>query len=101
MLEIVVSGEMSSHFALRGRLDTNTSQQLEQHIARLHDDDLGDVQVDMSECEFVSSAGLRAVMALHKKVCSAGGRLVFQKVTPEVRTIFEVIGFDKVLTFGE
>lgn len=99
MLEISVSDTNRAHIVLRGRLDANTSSQLAQHVARLYGDDLKDVQIDMSQCEFISSAGLRVVMTMHKKVRSAGGRLVFRGVTPAVMNVFTITEFDKILTF--
>ena len=85
-------------FALEGRLDTNTSPQLEEYVDKLYDGGVNDVVVDMSQCEFVSSAGLRVIVAMQKHA-AVNGSLVFKGVQPEVMDVFQMTGFDNILTF--
>lgn len=84
-------------FALEGRLDTNTSPQLEEFASGLYDKAVSDIVVDMSACDFVSSAGLRVIVAMQKRAAT-GGSLVFRGVQPEVMEVFQMTGFDKILT---
>ena len=97
-MEIVTIQEGTPYvFALEGRLDTNTSPQLEEFAGQLHDQGINDIIVDMEKCEFVSSAGLRVIVAMQKRA-TVGGSLVFRSIVPEVREVFEMTGFDKILT---
>lgn len=82
---------------LDGRLDTNTSPQLEEYAGTLYDKGVNDIVVDMSRCVFVSSAGLRVIVAMQKHA-SVGGTLVFRGVVPEVMDVFTMTGFDNILT---
>ena len=86
-------------FALEGRLDTNTSPQLEDFAGKLYEKGVKDIVVDMAKCEFVSSAGLRVIVAMQKRA-AAGGNLVFRSVVPEVMEVFEMTGFNNILTFA-
>lgn len=98
-MEIVTIQEGTPYvFALEGRLDTNTSPQLEEFAGQLYDQGINDIIVDMEKCEFVSSAGLRVIVAMQKRA-TVGGSLVFRSIVPEVREVFEMTGFDKILTF--
>lgn len=98
-MEIKVLDEGNPYvFALEGRLDTNTSPQLEEFAGGLHEKNIADIVVDMSSCEFVSSAGLRVIVAMQKRAAT-GGSLVFRGVVPEVMDVFQMTGFDKILTF--
>lgn len=98
-MEIVVKEEGTPFiFALEGRLDTNTSPQLEEYAGDLYGKGFSDIVVDMSKCDFVSSAGLRVIVAMQKRAAT-GGSLVFRGVVPEVMEVFEMTGFDKILTF--
>lgn len=83
--------------ALVGRLDTNTSPQLEEFANGLYDKDVSDIVVDMASCDFVSSAGLRVIVAMQKRA-TAGGSLVFRNVQPDVMEVFDMTGFTKILT---
>lgn len=84
--------------ALEGRLDTNTSPQLEEYAGDLYAKGVNDIVVDMSKCEFVSSAGLRVIVAMQKRA-AVSGSLVFRGVVPEVMDVFTMTGFDNILTF--
>lgn len=98
-MEIVVKNEGTPfEFALVGRLDTNTSPQLEEYAGDLYQKGVSEIAVDMEQCAFVSSAGLRVIVAMQKRA-AAGGSLVFRNVQPEVKDVFEMTGFDKILTF--
>ena len=84
--------------ALEGRLDTTTAPELEDYVGELYAREINDIVVDMEKCEFVSSAGLRVIVAMQKHA-AAGGTLVFRGVQPDVMEVFSMTGFDKILTF--
>lgn len=97
-MEIVVKEEGTPLvFSLVGRLDTNTSPQLDDYASDLYKKGIVDLVVDMSECVFVSSAGLRVIVAMQKRAAVTGS-LVFKNVVPEVMDVFSMTGFDKILT---
>ena len=84
--------------ALVGRLDTNTAPQLEEFAGGLYEKGISDIAIDMASCDFVSSAGLRVIVAMQKRA-TVGGSLVFRNVQSEVMDVFQMTGFDKILTF--
>ena len=98
-MEIKVTQEgTQTSFAIVGRLDTNTAPQLEDFAGKLYEQGVKDIEIDMSECDFVSSAGLRVIVAMQKRAAT-GGSLVFCDVRPEVMEVFQMTGFEKILTF--
>ena len=58
--------------ALAGRLDTNTAPELE---AELKLDGVGEVVFDFAALDYIASAGLRALMTVHKAMAAAGGAM--------------------------
>ena len=84
--------------ALEGRLDTNTSPELDDFTKGLYKKNVNDIAVDMEKCAFVSSAGLRVIVSMQKHA-AANGKLVFRNVQSEVMEVFEMTGFDNILTF--
>ena len=98
-MEIKVLDEGKPYvIAIEGRLDTNTSPQLEEFAGGLYERNVSDIVVDMSACDFVSSTGLRVIVAMQKRAV-AGGSLMFRGVVPEVMEVFQMTGFEKILTF--
>ncbi len=82
---------------VEGRIDTNTAPEFSAYVDKLVRHGITDMVVDLSSCDFVSSAGLRAFVALQKSLID--GRLAFTGVAPEVMEVFTTTGFDKILTF--
>ncbi len=80
-----------------GRIDTNTSEELERWIGNRVDGGRRLV-VDMSAVDYISSAGLRVFLVTVKKLRGTGGQLVLAGLNPSVRQIFELAGFLSIFT---
>lgn len=57
------------------------------------------VVLDMSELDYIASAGLRALKRLRSEVNSNGGTMVLRGVQDDVMEVFEMTGFAAMLTF--
>ena len=84
---------------IEGRVDTNTSAQLQDAIleafrASKH------VVLDLVQVVYVSSAGLRALLIGQKTATSKGGSMVLVNVSPTVKTVLDSVGFSKILTIA-
>lgn len=85
---------------LNGRLDTETAADFE---LAAHDlTSAGDKHfvVDMSNISYVSSAGLRVLLALAKQMDKAGGVLRLCGMAASVRQVFDLSGFTKLFTIS-
>ena len=67
--------------SLSGRLDTITSPLLEEEVNRNSFDEIETVTLNMRELEYISSAGLRVILMLYKKltnfIATSDPRLIF------------------------
>jgi anti-sigma B factor antagonist len=82
--------------ALEGRLDTMTSPQLEEKLnASL--EGVTDLVLDLEKLEYMSSAGLRVLLAAQKQMNKQGSMKV-TNVNQIISEIFEVTGFSEILT---
>lgn len=81
---------------LSGRLDTTTSPQLE---AELKESLSGVVHLvlDFTALEYLSSAGLRTLLAAQKQM-NKQGDMVVRNVNETIAEVFEVTGFSDILT---
>ncbi len=80
--------------SVSGRLDSNTSTELEKVFQELLD--LDSVTVDFAGLEYISSAGLRVLLSVHKMFASKGG-LTILNAREAVLDIFEVTGLMDIL----
>ncbi len=81
---------------LEGRLDTLSSPDLEK-VLKEELDDVTDLTIDMKNLEYISSAGLR-VLLLGQKRMTAEGSMKIKNVNETIRDIFDVTGFNDILT---
>ncbi len=86
--------------SIGGRLDGAGAPEVEAHCRGLIDG--GEVRqlLDLAEVAYISSAGLRSLLVVAKRIKAAGGVLVLCSLTPMVREVMEISGFDKILTLA-
>ena len=84
-------------FLLEGRLDTITSSQLPAELAPVVDAAQGDIVLDLSSLAYISSAGLRVLLAAQKGVLAKGISMTIRNVCPEVMEVFDMTGFTEIL----
>ena len=82
--------------SLSGRLDTTTAPELEKACAECMEG-VEKLVMDLGNVSYISSAGLRVLLSVHKKMRHQGG-LVLRKVNGEIMDIFEMTGFTDVMT---
>lgn len=83
--------------SLIGRLDTITSPQLEEEINSSSLENIETVILDLKELEYISSAGLRVVLMIHKKMNKLGGQLKLINVNDMILNIFDMTGMSEFL----
>ena len=78
---------------LEGKLDTNTSPELDSKINEL--DEMEEVVIDMKKLDYISSAGLRVLLSM-QKIMNKQGKMTITNVCDNVMDIFEVTGFSDI-----
>lgn len=81
---------------LVGRLDTSSAPELEAALADI--DGAAKLTLGFEELEYISSAGLRILLMLHKKLSKAGGSLTLTGVSDPVYEVLDITGFSDILT---
>lgn len=84
-------------FALEGRLDTTTSPQLQDELLPAIDGS-ANITLDFESLAYVSSAGLRVLLAAQKAAKAKAVTMTLRKVAPEILEVFEMTGFSDILT---
>ena len=83
-------------FTLEGRLDTITAPSLEAEL-KSSLDGVSELTMDFEKLEYISSAGLRVLLAAQKEM-NKKGVMKLTHVNETIREIFEVTGFLDILT---
>lgn len=82
--------------ALEGRLDTTTAPQLEAEV-KASIAGVTEFILDMKDLAYISSAGLRVLLAAQKQM-NKQGSMVLKNVCEAIMEVFEVTGFSDILT---
>ncbi len=82
--------------AVVGRLDSNTAPQLEAELKQSIEETKSLV-FDFTKLDYVSSAGLRVILAAQKQM-NKQGSMVITNVKPTIMEVFEITGFADILT---
>ena len=82
--------------SLTGRLDTTTAPELEKELKDSLDG-VSALTLDFSGLEYISSAGLRVLLAA-QKIMNKQGEMKVAHVNETIMEIFEVTGFSDILT---
>lgn len=83
--------------ALAGSLDSATSPKAQQELDAIVSNGATRVAVDFSALDYISSAGLRVLLGVAKKVGAKGGALRTFGLNQTVREVFDISGFSTIL----
>lgn len=97
MLNISKKSEDSKlYVAVEGRLDTTTAPELEESL-KDELDNVSELIIDLKDLDYISSAGLRVLLACQKKMMKQG-KMTVTNPNDVISEIFEVTGFSDILT---
>ena len=82
--------------ALIGRLDTTTAPELET-VVKENVEGVTALTLDFAKLEYISSAGLRILLATQKTM-NKQGTMVIRNVNADIMEVFEITGFSDILT---
>ena len=80
-----------------GRLDTVTSPELEKELQQFLDG-VQEITMDFEKVEYISSGGLRLLLATQQQMEDRGGSMRLIHVNALVLDIFDLVGFMDVVT---
>lgn len=82
---------------IEGRLDAASAPLLERKINSLIDEDHFHLILDFSRVDYLSSAGMRVLLSMSKKLKVKKGVFILFSVTEDVNEVIKMAGFDKIL----
>ena len=82
---------------LEGRLDTITAPPTLEEELKWSLDGITELVFDFGKLEYISSAGLRVLLAA-QKIMNKQGSMIIKNVNDVINDVFEVTGFSDILT---
>jgi len=82
---------------VEGRLDTISAPEFEKRIG-LELSGVTQLILEFEKLDYISSAGLRVLLSLQKKMTAKNGTMVVRQPGEMVLEVFEVTGFEDILT---
>lgn len=86
---------------IKGRLDAVTAGELEAKFTELIQGGEENMVVSMEELEYISSAGLRVVLMVAKKLHASGRKIEFAALSGNVKDVFDISGFYSLFKIHE
>lgn len=86
---------------LKGRLDTKASMECAPTFLKLAEQADKKITLDCEQLDYISSSGLRHFLMLAKKTHTAGGHLTVTHPQDDIKEVFKVTGFYKLLDIQE
>ena len=83
---------------LSGRLDAYCSNDVEKKLNSLIDADRVRLVVNLDQLEYISSSGLRVLLAALKKTRKQQGDIRLACLKPYIKEVFDIAGFTQLFT---
>jgi anti-sigma B factor antagonist len=90
--------EGKSVLSINGRIDTSTAPELEQAINREIEPGNRKILLDFSRVSYISSGGLRVLLATAKKLKDPGDKFGICSLSPEVLKVIKLTGFTSIFS---
>ena len=84
-----------------GRMDAATSRDVETSLSSLYDQGIRKIVFNGSELTYISSSGLRVILASLKKLRQDGGEMNLAALQPAPLEVIRMTGFDRIFTIFE
>ena len=97
-MTIATEATSSAHIVtLQGQINSGNAASMESDILSLVDGGAKNLVLNFAPLDYKSSAGLRMVLVLSKRLKAEGGKLVLCGMQPHVREVFDISGFLAIL----
>ncbi|CBA14875.1 STAS domain-containing protein [Xanthomonas albilineans] len=90
-LQIDPAQDKRQRITLSGRLDTHTYQTLDEALAPLLATPITTLVLDLSQLDYISSAGIRSIFKARKLLAARDGQVLVVNPAPQIRKVFDLV----------
>ncbi len=84
--------------SVKGRIDAVTAPEFEKNMSEFISKGEFNLIINLSNLEYISSAGLRSILATAKKLKAEGGKILFAGLQGPVEEVFKISGFYSIFS---
>lgn len=95
------SADNAQIVALQGQINSTNAAAIEAEVLALISPEQKNLLLDFSTLDYISSAGLRLVLVVAKRLKQEGGKLMLCGMQPHIREVFDISGFLAILNVVE
>ena len=82
---------------IKGRVDSDTAPELDDALAKLTNGKNNKIVVNLQDVDYMSSAGLRAIVKAYQAVRKSGGDVHLAAVSEPIEVILRTVGMMQIL----
>ena len=102
MMEIETRKEENATVvSVTGKMDAVSAPELEKELSQLMVDGEKGFVLDLGELDYISSAGLRVILATAKRLKEKEGKILLASLQDMVKEVFEISGFSAIIPIYE
>ncbi|HOJ95747.1 MAG TPA: STAS domain-containing protein [Methanospirillum sp.] len=97
--QLIIQERQSSGITIldiSGRIDAATSSLIEEELGKKIDSGVSTLILNMKDLQYISSSGLRVILAALKRVKTKGGIIALADLQPGPGEVFKMTGFDRL-----
>ncbi len=98
-MEIINIGKRNKALVVKvnGRMDAVTAPEFEKTVSLWIDKGENCFVIDLSSLEYISSAGLRSILVVAKKLKAINGQILLAAMEASVNEVFTISGFNSII----
>jgi anti-anti-sigma factor len=101
-MEIITEkGKECAVVSVKGKIDAVTSPDFEKALADQIEKGETSLLLDFASVDYISSAGLRSILAIAKALKAKNGKMVFAGLRGPVKEVFKISGFESLFKIFE
>lgn len=87
--------------SVKGRMDAVSAPEFEQKMGDWIEEGEVNFIIDLVGLDYISSAGLRSILATAKNLKAKGGQIILTALQEAVKEVFEISGFSSIIPIHE
>jgi anti-anti-sigma factor len=102
-MEVIQTGTQNNALMIQvsGRMDAVTAPEFEKTLNQWIDGGNDRIVADLGNLEYISSAGLRSILVIAKKLKAKNGKIILAAMEESVHEVFEISGFNAIIPIAD